>query len=201
MPRRVRKAAEVTYEQTNYMKPRTKARIFDSMKAAAGATGLSLQAIRYAKEGGCEAFRSNRIYEAALLRWLVAHPYNPPEGTLAIETPLDGYQVLAELFGEYGIPFWLTTRAAFWTTLNSMTPQTEPAKDSLRTEFIEAFGKIVNGLEIIAGMAPMIGNAEQPERPDISAWVALADSDGFFETAYALGEAEKKKCLDSHPKK
>ena len=51
-------------------KPRT----FDSLRAAAAALKLPLRTLQAAKRGGCPAFKSNRVYEAELLKWLEANP-------------------------------------------------------------------------------------------------------------------------------
>jgi hypothetical protein len=53
-------------------KPRT----FDSLKAAAAELKLPLRLLQMAKQAGCSAFRSNRVYETELLRWLEANPYS-----------------------------------------------------------------------------------------------------------------------------
>lgn len=52
------------------LKPRT----FDSLRSAANGLKLPLRVLQAAKSAGCQAFRSNRVYEAELLQWLEAHP-------------------------------------------------------------------------------------------------------------------------------
>jgi len=54
-------------------KPR-EGRTFDSLKAAATALRLPIRALQRAKQAGCPAFRSNRVYEAELLQWMEANP-------------------------------------------------------------------------------------------------------------------------------
>jgi hypothetical protein len=43
------------------------------MAAAAAATGFDLEIIREAKLGGCNAFKSGRVYRKPLLEWLACH--------------------------------------------------------------------------------------------------------------------------------
>lgn len=50
--------------------PRVEWPTFDSMKSCSGATGISIDRLKKAKEDGCPAFHSNRIYFADLLPWL-----------------------------------------------------------------------------------------------------------------------------------
>lgn len=70
---------------------KSKARTFDSLKAAASALKLPMRVIQGAKTAGCTAFRSNRVYESELLTWLEAHPEtfvsaaNDPKGELTFE--------------------------------------------------------------------------------------------------------------------
>lgn len=50
-----------------------KPRVFDSLKAAAAALRLPMRTLQLAKQAGCPAFKSNRVYEAELLQWLEAN--------------------------------------------------------------------------------------------------------------------------------
>ena len=49
-----------------------------------------LYVIQKAKEQGCPAFRSNRVYEGELLEWLEEHPYKKPLGVPAVDSPFHG---------------------------------------------------------------------------------------------------------------
>jgi hypothetical protein len=51
-----------------------KVRTFDSLKQASAALKLPMRVLQAAKKAGCDAFRSNRVYEAELLVWLEANP-------------------------------------------------------------------------------------------------------------------------------
>lgn len=52
----------------------TKGRTFDSLRSAAASLKLPLRVLKIAKQEGCPAFRSNRVYEAELLKWLEDNP-------------------------------------------------------------------------------------------------------------------------------
>lgn len=54
-------------------KPRT----WDSLRAAAKGMGLPLGELQRAKDGGCEGFRSNRVYETEVIDWLSENPRTP----------------------------------------------------------------------------------------------------------------------------
>lgn len=56
------------------MKPEQTPRTFDSLRSAAAGLKLPLRVLKTAKQAGCSAFRSNRVYEAELLAWIEANP-------------------------------------------------------------------------------------------------------------------------------
>lgn len=58
-----------------------KIQTYDSLKAAAAGLKLPLRVIQHAKNNGCPAFRSNRVYGAELLRWLEKNGTGDTEGT------------------------------------------------------------------------------------------------------------------------
>jgi hypothetical protein len=66
---RVRGEAVRPHDSMKNEKPR-EGRTFDSLKAAAAALRLPMRTLQLAKQAGCPAFRSNRVYESELLAWL-----------------------------------------------------------------------------------------------------------------------------------
>lgn len=64
---------------------------YDSQKQAAAALGIDESVLKDAKAEGCPAFKSGRIYKAALTEWLSvrtvsASPALPPAGSVNVET-------------------------------------------------------------------------------------------------------------------
>jgi len=47
-----------------------KAKVFDSMKAAAASLGLNMRVLKRAKASGCQAFRGGRVYADELQQWV-----------------------------------------------------------------------------------------------------------------------------------
>ena len=52
----------------------TKAKVFDTMKAAAAGLGLNIAVVKRAKAAGCQAFRGSRVYGAELQAFVASHP-------------------------------------------------------------------------------------------------------------------------------
>lgn len=53
-------------------------RVFDSLKSAAAALGVTLDALKRAKRAGCPAFRGSRVHEKDLVSWMANHSAEIP---------------------------------------------------------------------------------------------------------------------------
>jgi len=63
-------------------------RLYDSLKAAAGALGLDPATLRAARAAGCSAFRAGgRVHGGELFAWLAAHPPSSATGKKAEISP------------------------------------------------------------------------------------------------------------------
>jgi len=168
------------------------------MKAASGALRLPLYVIQKAKEQGCPAFRSNRVYEGELLEWLEEHPYKKPLGVPAVDSPFHGAAVLAQIFGYSGVQLYLAFGAAFWMTMNSAGKwkggKPSPG-DLLGAEFFDAAGNLVRALEEFVSTATVAAKKLQDAGhvADPSPWLDMLDDGQDLEVLNTLLVDERNK--------
>ena len=77
--------ANTLANRTTGQPPPADTRVADSMKAAAGLTGLTEARIAAAKAAGCPAFRGSRIHIGELLAWLEQNGDTLPTGDAELD--------------------------------------------------------------------------------------------------------------------